>query len=125
MGPNNIIDSPFRSFIAAIAITKGQLCKPTAAAETVTPCTARVDAGIYVAQEDVDAGTRGTFRAFTGETQHRVKISAGVTRGAKLMIDASNVGQLITATTGVGVGVAEETGGAGATILVQPCFTET
>ena len=125
MGPNNASGSAIRSFIAAAAITKGTLCKPTSAAETVTPCTARADAAIYVALEDIDSGARGSFRAFTGEVQHRVKISAGVTRGAKLMIDVSNPGQLLTATTGVGVAVAEETGGAGATILVQPCFTET
>ena len=122
---NNVILGPVRTFLAATAIIKGQLCKPTSAADTVTPCTARADAAAYVAEEDVASGARGNFRAFSGYQQHRVKMSANVTRGAKLMIDTSNVGQLLTATTGVGVAVAEETGTAGALILVQPCFTET
>jgi len=113
---NNVNKSMVRTFLAATAITKGQLCKPTSAAETVTPCTARTDAALYVAEEDVASGARGNFRAFTSAEQHRVKISANVTRGAKLMIDAS---------TGVGVAVAEETGTTGALILVQPWFTET
>jgi len=122
---NNVNQSMVRTFLAATAITKGQLCKPTSTADTVTPCTARTDAACYVSEEDVASGARGNFRAFNNSQQHRVKISATVARGAKLMIDTTNVGQLLTATAGVGVAVAEEGGTAGALILVQQWFTET
>ena len=125
MGPNNATQGVLRTKIAAIAITKGMICKLTTAADTVTPCTATTDGAIYVAQEDIDAAARGTFAAFTPAVQHRVLIASAVTRGDKLQIDASNVGNLKTRSSGIGVAVAEETGTAGATILVIPCFTET
>lgn len=124
MGPNNAKGSGNLSKIAATTITKGMLCK-TSAADTVTPCTATTDAAAFIAQEDVVSGERGAFAPFTGEREERVLISASVAVGAKLGIDPSNPGMLKTVTTGIGVAVADEamTYAVGVAPKVRPCYT--
>lgn len=125
MAHNNVRLTSLRSYIAAAAITKGMVCKPTSAAETVTPCTLAADIAACVAEEDVASGARGTFRTFNSVEEQRVLIAANITRGAKVAIDPSNAGKIITRASGIGIGVALESGTTGATILVQPGFTET
>lgn len=124
MGPNNARGQGNLPKKAATAISKGMLCK-TSAAETVTPCTATTDAAAFIAQEDVESGAWGAFAPFTGEREERVLISANVAVGAKLGIDAANPGMLKTVTTGIGVAVADEAGtyAAGVAIKVRPCYT--
>ncbi|MES2705131.1 MAG: hypothetical protein V4726_00880 [Verrucomicrobiota bacterium] len=124
---NNVRGPGPRPMLAAAAITKGMLCKLTAAADTVTPVTAQADIAAYVAEEDVDSGARGSFLPFTGEREHRVLISASVTRAAKLMVDTGNPGFLKTVTSGIGCAQAAEsvTYAAGALALVAPAQTTT
>lgn len=64
--------------------------------------------------DGVASGATGTMRPWIAGDVYSVRVSAAVAINAKLQIDTSNAGELVTATTGPAVAVAlEATSGAG------------